>query len=134
MISSVDYLRVGDVKSLLPQLHNVHKKRVADDKDFREMVEDINEYIANNDKTTVSLNFEKRKAVREKREQKLIDRENARLEALGLEKIIDSEFQAQHPVARSPDQAHHQQQQGQGPRKADFAAGIVVAGKHSGIL
>ncbi|NNJ72790.1 MAG: carboxy terminal-processing peptidase [Enterobacterales bacterium] len=103
VISSVDYVPVGDVQSLIPQLQKVHQKRIANDKDFDEMVEDINEYHTNSEKTTVSLNLEKRDKLRKKREQKILDRENARLESLGLEKIssiddIDNEAERPDPL------------------------------------
>lgn len=103
VISAVDYIRVSDVSELLPRLKEAHKNRVSTDKDFIELVEDINAYLQRSDRKSISLNYEKRLKVRKEREQKLIDRENRRLVALGKEKIasideIDDEVERPDPL------------------------------------
>lgn len=103
VISAVDFIPVSDVQALMPGLKKAHKNRVATDKDFMELIEDIDEYLERNNEKAISLNYEKRLKVRKEREQKLIDRENRRLEALGKEKItsideIDDEIDRPDPL------------------------------------
>jgi carboxyl-terminal processing protease len=102
-ITAADYIPVSDVKPVLPRLKEAHKNRVLTDKDFRELVEDIDDYLERSEEKAVSLNYEQRMKTRKEREQKLIDRENRRLMALGLEKIssideIDEEQERPDPL------------------------------------
>ncbi len=109
VISSVDYIPVSDVQSLLPGLKKAHKNRIATDKEFMELVEDIDEYLERSDEKAISLNYEKRLKVRKEREQKLIDRENTRLKALGKEAITsvdDIDDEAERPDPLLDETAH----------------------------
>lgn len=103
VISAVDYIPLGDIEPVLPKLLEAHINRVATDKEYMELVEDIDEYLERSKKIQVSLNLQQRKTLREKREQKLIERENRRLTALGKDKIttvddIDDEAEAADPL------------------------------------
>ncbi len=86
-ISPVDYIPVASFKKLLPQLKEAHNNRIATDKEFRYLVEDINEYLENYDMKSVSLNLQKRKHKRTSREDKVLKRENRRRVAKGLEAV-----------------------------------------------
>ncbi|RLA05450.1 MAG: tail-specific protease [Gammaproteobacteria bacterium] len=88
-ISPVDYVPVADVSKMFPVLKEAHKNRIATDKEFRYLVEDINEYLENSDTKSVSLNLKKRKDKRESREAKVLSRENKRRLEKGLEAIAD---------------------------------------------
>jgi len=87
-ISPVDYLPVANIDKFVPLLKEAHKNRIATDKEFIYLVEDINEYLENQDTKSVSLNLEKRKQKRNLREDKLLGRENKRRLAKGLEAVV----------------------------------------------
>lgn len=102
-ISAVDYIPVSDVQSLIPGLTKAHQNRVSTDKEYIDLVQDIDDYLERTEEKEISLNYEKRLKIRKEREQKLIDRENSRLEALGMEKItsvdeIDDEADRPDPL------------------------------------
>ncbi|PCJ46297.1 MAG: tail-specific protease [Gammaproteobacteria bacterium] len=88
-ISPVDYLPVADLKKYFPKLNAAHLIRIATDKEFMYLIEDIKEYMENSDSKAVSLNLIKRKLKREEREQKILARENRRRLDKGLEAIAD---------------------------------------------
>ncbi len=86
-ISPVDYLPLANYGKLIPLLKEAHKKRIATDKEFRYLIEDINEYLEHSDTKAVSLNLVKRKTKRELKEEKILQRENKRRLAKGLEAV-----------------------------------------------
>ncbi len=86
-IAPVDYLPLANYGKLIPLLKEAHKKRIATDKEFRYLIEDINEYLEHNDTKAVSLNLVKRKTKRELKEEKILLRENKRRLAKGLEAV-----------------------------------------------
>jgi len=88
-ISPVDYLPVANINKLFPLLKGAHKNRIATDKEFRYLIEDINEYLEHNNDKSVSLNLKKRKHKRQIREDKVLSRENKRRLEKGLEAIAD---------------------------------------------
>ena len=88
-ISPVDYLPVANLTKFLPTLNAAHKNRIATDKEFMYLIEDINEYIENSDSKSVSLNLIKRKVKRKEREDKVLERENKRRLDKGLKAIAD---------------------------------------------
>ncbi|MEM9384525.1 MAG: carboxy terminal-processing peptidase [Pseudomonadota bacterium] len=72
-------------------LERYHGKRVADDPDFRlwqTEIEDLEEFSS---RTSVSLNYDTRKAERDDRQQRRLALENERREALGMEALKDVE-------------------------------------------
>jgi carboxyl-terminal processing protease len=61
-IPAADYRMLGDVKAVLPQLQIRHESRIAKDRDFQFLNEDIAEITAQRKKNMVSLNeVERRK-------------------------------------------------------------------------
>ncbi|MCP3675960.1 MAG: tail-specific protease, partial [Gammaproteobacteria bacterium] len=63
-ISPVDYLPVANITNFFPLLKDAHINRITTDKEFRYLIDDINEYLEHNDDKSLSLNFDKRKAKR----------------------------------------------------------------------
>jgi len=88
-ISPVDYLPVANISKFFPTLKEAHLNRIATDKEFRYLVEDINEYLEHNDSKSVSLQLQKRKDKRQLREDKILNRENKRRLEKGLEAIAN---------------------------------------------
>ena len=78
-IKPAEYQTVGDLKDLLPLLQVRHEMRVANDKEFQFILEDVNEYKLLRDKKTISLNEVERRKERDTQEQKVKDREKLRL-------------------------------------------------------
>jgi carboxyl-terminal processing protease len=78
-IKPAEYQTVGDLKDLLPLLQVRHEMRVANDKEFQFIVEDVNEYKLLRDKKTISLNEVERRKERDTQEQKVKEREKMRL-------------------------------------------------------
>ncbi|WP_136420358.1 carboxy terminal-processing peptidase [Herbaspirillum sp. ST 5-3] len=74
-IEPAGYKPLGDVSSILSQLKNRHASRVAKDKDFQYLLEDINELRAMRAKALVSLNEAERAEERSKRAAQLKLRE-----------------------------------------------------------
>ncbi|MBJ6134010.1 carboxy terminal-processing peptidase [Ochrobactrum sp. Q0168] len=60
-VKPAKYKRLGDIKSLLPQLQNLHEARVKDDPEFQQFVDDIAVLKAQRDKTELSLNETERR-------------------------------------------------------------------------
>jgi len=71
----------------LSYLNSLHIERVADNAEFQYLLDDIAKYKAEKDDKSISLNIETRKAKREERKIKQLNRANERLAALGKEKI-----------------------------------------------
>ena len=88
-ISPVDYLPVASIDKLFPKLNIAHIKRISTDKEFRYLIEDIEEYNVRTDDKSISLNFKTRKEKRVSRETKLLERVNRRRIEKGLESIAN---------------------------------------------
>ncbi|WP_395824355.1 carboxy terminal-processing peptidase [Collimonas sp.] len=76
-IKPADYVPLGDVKDLLPQLQVRHDARVEKDKDFQRLVEDAEELKALRKKRTISLNEAERRSELAVQEARLKAREKA---------------------------------------------------------
>jgi carboxyl-terminal processing protease len=63
-IEPAHYAPVANVKSLVPMLVQRHDKRIAKSAAWKLMVDELNEYKKNRDKTEVSLNYDTRMAQR----------------------------------------------------------------------
>lgn len=76
-IKAVDYApyAAGDLTSMMQQLKDRHAARIAKDKDFQYLVEDIAEFNALRKKRVISLNEAERRKEREQQEAKLKLRE-----------------------------------------------------------
>jgi len=60
-VKPAKYKRLGDIKSLLPQLQSLHDARVKDDPEFQQFVEDIAVLKTQREKTELSLNETERR-------------------------------------------------------------------------
>jgi carboxyl-terminal processing protease len=120
-IAPADYKPEGDVKAYLPQLESLHDARVAKSPAWKLMLDELAQYKAMRDKTTVSLNFAQREAERKQLDaiqagfrarQKTIDGSDAYLKdedsALddGLdpgERSLKSELKQEQDAKKAPD-------------------------------
>ena len=76
--------RVGDVETAVKKLQLRHKKRIAGNREFQYLAEDIREMAEEDAKNSISLNEQIRKEERKQRQEKRLKRENERRAALGL--------------------------------------------------
>jgi carboxyl-terminal processing protease len=82
-IAAVDHERYGNFKPLLPRLDTLHDARVAQDREFQWLLEDVAEFKAERAKKYVSLNEAERRAERDQQAAKRKARQEQR-KALGL--------------------------------------------------
>lgn len=82
-IAAVPHIQYGNFKPLLPQLDQLHKTRVAKDKEFQWQLEDVNEFRTERAKKYISLNEAERRAERDKQVEKRKARQAER-KALGM--------------------------------------------------
>jgi carboxyl-terminal processing protease len=76
-IKAADYKPVGDLGELLPLLQGRHQARIAKDRDFQYLLEDIAELKAQRQKSFISLNENERRKERDVLEARLKAREQA---------------------------------------------------------
>lgn len=89
-IKSTRFNKFSNIKNLIPLLQKQHEIRVNDNKDFKYLVADIEEYKENKKKNSISLNEAIRKIEKEKSDQKKLDRnENVEIES----DIVDDKIQ-----------------------------------------
>lgn len=74
-IKAADYIPAGDLKGILPMLTTSHDIRVAHEKDYQYLRQDVAEFEAQRKKNQISLNFAVRSKEREEQEAKLKLRE-----------------------------------------------------------
>jgi carboxyl-terminal processing protease len=74
-IPPATYNPAGNLSTILPQLTAIHDARVAKDKDFRLLREDIAEFNAQRRKNLISLNEVERRKEREAQEARILVRE-----------------------------------------------------------
>lgn len=77
-IKAANYQPLGDLKDLLPLLHVRHELRVAKDRDFQFLLEDISEFKTLRNQKQISLNELERKKERDTRDARNKDREKIR--------------------------------------------------------
>jgi carboxyl-terminal processing protease len=88
-IKSADFKKFSDIKKYVPILEEKHLKRIAADKDFQYLIEDIKIYNENKKKTYISLKEDVRKIEKEKEEQKKFERDGKKQEETGTELLND---------------------------------------------
>jgi carboxyl-terminal processing protease len=88
-IQSADYFRIASLDSIVDSLITEHKKRIAEDPDFKYLSERADLLKENRKKSTISLNEIERREERESMKERLLDMENRRRQALGLELYKD---------------------------------------------
>lgn len=86
-IPKARYNKLNDISQDLSYLNSLHSSRVVDNQEFNYLLSDIEEYKAEKDDKTVSLNLVTRKAKREERKAKQLKRANERLTLMGKEKV-----------------------------------------------
>lgn len=74
-IKAANYIRAGDLTGILPMLATKHEQRVAGDKDFKYLLEDITEFNIRRKKNWLSLNEADRRYERETQEARIKLRE-----------------------------------------------------------
>ena len=79
-IKPAEYEALGDLKDLVPLLQVRHEMRVAKNKEFQFLVDDIKEFAVLRDKKLISLNEVERKKERDMQEAKVKNREKLRLQ------------------------------------------------------
>lgn len=89
-IKSTNFNKYADLSKLIPELNKKHLERIKDDKDFNSLIQDINEYNINKNKTYVSLNENVRKKEKEDAEQKKLQRDIENKNDQNLE-LLDNE-------------------------------------------
>jgi carboxyl-terminal processing protease len=77
-IKPAGYTPLGDLSRLLPVLENRHANRIAKDKDFQYLLEDLREVQEQRGKRQLSLNEAERRRERELREARLKQREEGK--------------------------------------------------------
>jgi len=99
-IKPADFQPLGDLTDILPLLQARHEQRIAKDPEFVFLKEDIDEYLQQKSKKSISLNEAQRRQERDAREAKLKARETQRLQAKGdganasAEAVMDDGLQA----------------------------------------
>jgi carboxyl-terminal processing protease len=73
-INAVKYNSYSDIESVIPQLEMRHNLRVSEDAQFATLLQSLDEFDKNRNKTLISLNEEKRKIEREEAEKKKKER------------------------------------------------------------
>jgi carboxyl-terminal processing protease len=76
-IKPADYSPLGDIKQALPELQRRHDARSKNDKDFSDLVEDVNELNELRRKRVISLNETERRVERDRQVNRLKAREAA---------------------------------------------------------
>lgn len=90
-IKSADFNKFSDITKYLPELEKKHLQRIATDKDFQNLIEDIGIYKENKKKTSISLNEEIRKQEKQKDEQRKLERDGETPEQNETE-LLDDEI------------------------------------------
>jgi carboxyl-terminal processing protease len=92
-IKSADFNKFSDLSSYVPKLNSKHLNRISSDKDFKNLLEDINIYKENKKKSFLSLNEDIRKKEKQKEEQRKIERDGNSQEQNESE-LLDGELPA----------------------------------------
>lgn len=87
-IAPVDYTKLYDFSSVLPELILKHDERINSDREYSYILTDIERYKKEKDKKSISLNLEGRKEEKEDKESRKLARINERQKLAG-KKAID---------------------------------------------
>ena len=83
-INAVNYTPYSDIESVIPQLEIRHNLRVSEDAQFATLLQSLDEFDQNRNKTLISLNEEKRRIEREEAEKKKKERKEKNEDAEDL--------------------------------------------------
>jgi carboxyl-terminal processing protease len=86
-IKSADYEKFDNLKSDINKLTKEHNKRIKEEVEFTYLNEDIKEYKAEINDTSITLVEAERIKLREEKDQQLLIRNNERLKRAGLEEV-----------------------------------------------
>jgi carboxyl-terminal processing protease len=86
-IKSADYKKIFDLDSDIDELIKNHDKRIMNEVEFSYLENDIKEYRAEKDDTSITLVESERIKLREKKEQQSLIRNNERLKRAGFEEV-----------------------------------------------
>ena len=86
-IRQARYSKLDNVEADIAYLTSLYQERIKDNREFNYLLSDIEEYKAEKDDKSISLNLAERKAEKEARKEKRLARANERLVAMGKEKI-----------------------------------------------
>ena len=105
-INPVRHRRYGDLDPVIPELTELFRDRSADDPDFNFLVERVALAEENDDLQVVTLNEERRRALREAREARALAIENKRRLAVGEAPLdsFDAEVDDSDPAPATADQ------------------------------
>jgi len=95
-IKSADFNRYADLTKLLPEINKKHLQRISSNKDFQNLIEDIQIYKENKKKTFISLNEDIRKEEKLKEEQRKLERDE-KIQTNDETELLDEEV----PVIRN---------------------------------
>ena len=102
-IKPADYQAVGNLKDLQGMLQVRHEMRIAKDKEFQFIKEDIAEYKQQKEKKEISLNEADRRAERDAREKKIKAREEYRASLECKEKTTEKCLKAKSKLNNNQD-------------------------------
>lgn len=88
-IKASNFNQFSDLSKIIPVLKEKHLNRIANSNDFNYLLEDIQIYKQNKEKTYISLNEDIRKKEKELDEQRKFDRENKRQGVQEVELLND---------------------------------------------
>lgn len=88
-IPKARYNKLNDISRDVSYLTSLHNLRILENKEFNYLLSDIEEYKAEKDDKSISLNLAKRKEKRQNRKAKQLKRANERLVMLGKEKVTN---------------------------------------------
>lgn len=87
-IAPVNFDKFKDLQRYIPELIKRHIQRTSNDPDFEYLLDQINEYRENRNKTRISLNLEVRRQEKEADEERKFNRENELRKKKGF-KLLD---------------------------------------------
>lgn len=89
-INSAQFKKFNDFSKIIPEMMRKHANRIRRNPEFHYLIEEIEDYKANKNKTEYSLNYDVRKAEKEAAEEKRKKREELRQQRIEL-KVADKE-------------------------------------------
>ncbi len=99
-IQSADYESYGNISQIIPELEEMHKKRVSKDIEFKNLEDEISDYREKKNRKEISLNEDIRKKEHEAEEQKKIERRNLNSEIADLEILEGEEVETSEKKAK----------------------------------
>ena len=86
-IIKAKYQSLADISTDVSYLNSLHQQRIVNNAEFKYLLTDIEEYKAEKDNKSISLNIDERKKKRKDRKAKQLIRANERLLAMGMKQV-----------------------------------------------